>query len=508
LVNRDFLRDPHVRATFLEILNSRGNVARVLRAMHEVGFLGKYIPEFGKLTCFVQHEFYHQYTADEHTLVCLEKLDQIWEASEPPYSHYSEMFGAVERPFVLYLALLLHDAGKAENTGRHSEVGGQLALKVANRLELDGATTHALRLLIENHLVMATTSQRRDLEDEANIRQFAGQVQTVENLRMLTLHTFADSLGTSDQLWNSFKDSLLLMLYRKTLHVLTGGTEFVHAEQRERELLEEEIARSLPRTFGEDELHAHFEHLPSRYFQIHDAREIAHDLGLTHRFMHLQITEEDQALEPVISWHNERDRGYTTLKICTWDRLGLFSKISGSLSAAGINILSSQSFTRTDGIALDTFYVSDAQGGTLVTRESRERFEEILLKVLTGQPVDLPALIAGQRTARPLYQSHEGERIPTRIEIDNQSSPTRTIVEVETEDRIGLLYTISQVFSELELNIAVAKILTEKGAAVDTFYVADILGLKLEDAPMLKLIERRLHEAIRALDPPPAAKVA
>src|SRR5687768_161567 len=153
--------------------------------------------------------------------------------------------------------------------------------------------------------------------------------------------------------------------------------------------------------------------------------------------MHLQLTEEDKALEPVISWHNEPDRGYTTLKICTWDRLGLFSKITGSLSAAGINILSSQSFTRADGIALDTFYVSDAQGGRLITREQRERFEDILRKVLTLEPVDLPALIAKQRTARPLYQSNEDERIPTRIDIDNNSSNARTIIEVETEDRLG-----------------------------------------------------------------------
>jgi [protein-PII] uridylyltransferase len=508
LVNRDFLRDEHVRATFLEILNSRGNVARVLRAMHEVGLLGKYMPEFGRLTCLVQHEFYHQYTADEHTLVCLQKLDQVWEAKEAPFSNYEEIFRELERPFVLYLALLLHDAGKADHTGRHSEIGGQLALKVARRLELDGATTHALRLLIENHLVMATTSQRRDLEDESIVRQFATQVQTVENLRMLTLHTFADSLGTSDHLWNSFKDSLLITLYRKAFDMLSGSTQFVRAEQRERELLEEEISRTLPRTFGEDELHAHFAHLPPRYFQLHDVREIAHDLGLTHQFMHLQLTEEDKALEPVISWRNERDRGYTALKICTWDRLGLFSKITGSLSAAGINILSSQGFTRTDGIVLDTFYVVEAQDGTFVTREGRDRFEEILRKVLTGEPVDLPALIARQRSARPLYQSLEGERIPTRIAIDNQSSATRTIIEVETEDRIGLLYTISQVFAELELNIAVAKILTEKGAAVDTFYVTDILGRKIEDAPVLKLIERRLHEAIRALDQPQRAQAA
>src|SRR5260221_2848151 len=167
LVDRTFLYDEHLRETFLEILNQRGNVGHVLRAMHEVGLLGKYIPEFGKLTCLVQHEFYHQYAADEHTLICLEKLDKVWEAEKPPFSHYAEMFRNVEHQFVLYLALLLHDAGKAYHTGKHEQMGGLLAMRVARRLNLDGATTHTLRLLIENHVVMSQISQRRDLEDLA-----------------------------------------------------------------------------------------------------------------------------------------------------------------------------------------------------------------------------------------------------------------------------------------------------------------------------------------------------
>src|SRR6266540_3390557 len=339
LVDRAFLRDQHVRETFLEILNQRGNVAPILRAMHEVGLLGKYVPEFGRLTCLVQHEFYHQYTADEHTLVCLEKLDEIWEGRQPLLSHYTEIFQTIERPFVLYLALLLHDAGKALHTGKHSEIGRQLALAVAKRLGLDGATSHTLGLLIEQHLTMAQISQRRDLEDAAVIRSFAAQVQSADNLKLLTLHTIADSLGTSDKLWNGFKDSLLLLLYHRTLEWIAGGTAFIRAEERQRELLAEQVRAVKSGTVSEEELQAHFANLPPRYFQIHSTKDILADLTLAHLFMHRQVAEEDIALEPVVTWHNEVDRGYTAVKVCTWDRPGLFTQIAGSLTAAGLNIL-------------------------------------------------------------------------------------------------------------------------------------------------------------------------
>ena len=136
------------------------------------------------------------------------------------------------------------------------------------------------------------------------------------------------------------------------------------------------------------------------------------------------------------------------MKVCTWDRAGLFSKIAGSFSAAGLNILSAQIFTRTDGIVLDTFFVTDGQTGGMVPREARDKFENILLNALTKDDVDFPALIAKQKTTRPLYQTWSGERIPTRIHFDNDTSQRHTVIEIETEDRFGLLYVISQALSE------------------------------------------------------------
>lgn len=499
LVNREFLEDEHIHQTFLEILNQRGNVGRILRAMHETGLLGKYIPEFGKLTCLVQHEFYHQYTADEHTLVCIGKLDDLAEAKEASLNHYSQLFQQVERPLILYLALLLHDAGKALDEGDHSDSGARIALAVAERLGLDGATSHSLRLIVENHLLLAQISQRRDLEDPSVIRALAAQVQTRENAIMLTLLTYADSVGTSDQLWNSFKDSLLWTLFSRTMDLFSGATDLNRAEERQLQLLKEQVTGILPSTFNHDEIGAHFHHLPPRYFQIHNARQIAADITMAHRFMHLQLAEEDKALEPIVIWHNEPDRGYTSVHICTWDRAGLFAKIAGSLAAAGVNILSAQIFTRTDGIILDTFFVNDAQGAALAKKEEKEAFEKILKEALTGH-VDFPALIAKKRAPQRIYQSLEGERMPTIIGFDNETAENRTILDIQTEDRIGLLFYISRTLAELGLDISLAKIMTEKGAAVDTFYLTTWDKQKINSAEHRQYIEHRLQEAMAALD--------
>src|SRR6185295_6589027 len=349
---------------------------------------------------------------------------------------------------------------------------------------------HSLCLLVENHLLMAQVSQRRDLEDPSVIRNFAAQMQTRENAMMLTLMTYADSRGTSDKLWNSFKDSLLWTLFSRSMDVLAGTTDFIRAESKQMELLKEEVTGLLPPTFSPDEIEAHFQHLPPRYFQIHSARQIVADITLAHRFMHLQIAEEDKALEPVIIWHNEPDRGYTSVHICTWDRAGLFTKIAGSLTAAGLNILSAQIFTRSDGIILDTFFVNDAKGAVLAKKEEKEAFEKILNDALTGKIVDFPQLIAKQKVNR-IYQALEGEKIPTAIGFDNETSANFTILDIQTEDRIGLLYYISRTLADLGLDIFLAKILTEKGAAVDTFYLTTWDKYKINSPEQQVHIETR-----------------
>jgi [protein-PII] uridylyltransferase len=502
LVDRNFLNDKHVHETFLTILAQRGSVAPILRAMHEVNLLGKYIPEFGKLTCLVQHEFYHQYAADEHTLVCLEQLDRVWEAQEEPYKHYAPLFQNLERPGLLYLALLLHDVGKAEHhkRGRHPEVSAAMAARAAKRLQLDVSAAHTLRVVIENHLLMAGVSQRRDLDDDAVIRNFARKIETPEALNLLTLLTFADSQGTSDKLWNGFKDTLLWQLHSHTMNLLTGGAEFIRAGEERRELLLKEVRELAAKSLSGGEVEAHFATLPLRYFQIRTAKEVVDDLELAHHFMRRLILEDDHALSSVTAWRDEPDRGYGAVKVCTWDCAGLFSKIVGSLSAAGLNILGAQIFTRDDGIVLDTFFVNDGRTGNLANHQQHDKFGDSLEKVLAGEKIDLSALIARQIIRQPLlHQAYAGERMATEIRFDNEESETRTLIEIETEDHLGLLYVISQTFSELALNIVNARIMTECGAAIDSFDVSELDGGKITSPERQKFIENKLCQAISRL---------
>jgi [protein-PII] uridylyltransferase len=284
------------------------------------------------------------------------------------------------------------------------------------------------------------------------------------------------------------------------MQVLNASTEFIMVEERQRELLMESVRRVVSDRVSPEELQGHFATLPLHYYQIHPAQRIAADVELVHKFLRRQFADGEEPLAPVIAWHIEPDRGYTAVTVCTWDRAGLFSKIAGSLSAAGMNILSAQVFTRTDGVVLDTLFVNDARTDTLVKPEARDEAEAILTRALVGQAVDFRGLIARHKGAHTLYQAPTGERLPTSIRFESAEEELPTIIEVETEDRIGLLFAICEAMTELGLDILVAKISTEKGAVFDVFYVVEEDGEKILRPARQRAIEQRLRRTVTELD--------
>jgi [protein-PII] uridylyltransferase len=502
LVDRAFQRSLEVRDTFLGILQHKGQVARCLRRMHEVEFLGKYIPEFGRLTCLVQHEFFHRYTADEHTLQVIEHLDRIIDATEPPHVNYRKIFQQVEHPHVLYLALLLHDVGKAANVDHHAEASLEMARKVADRLRLSDDETAELLFLVRDHLKLSMLSQRRDLDDQATIDAAARIVKTDVNLDELLLLTFADAAGTSLKTWTDWNEALLWELYRRTKRTLTGAERARDILSRRIEQLYKEVSAKLKDQLPLEEIYSHFELMPASYYINTSAADVERHLMVIHRFLtrQLEVEEATDALVPVVDWQSFPAQSYSQVSICTWDRLGLFSKICGALASAELNILRANVYTRGDHVVLDLFDVCDKELAAVSDQRAIQAAEGMLERMLSNREnIEFPEVLKRLRAIRGETPRIREVRIPTVIEIDNEISKGRTIIEIQTEDRLGLLFTITHTLSELNLDISFAKISTEKGAAIDVFYVQDQLGKKIIDDARLDVIRARLETAINLL---------
>lgn len=501
-VDRAFQYSPAARDSFLAILQHKGQVARILRRMHETEVLGKYLPEFGKLTCLVQHEFFHRYTADEHTLQVIEHLDRVIDATRPPHENYRKLFQQIEHPHILYLAILFHDVGKAANADRHAEVSVELARKAAARLKLTADETATLTFLVRDHLKLSMLSQRRDIDDQATIDAAARIVKNEVNLDLLHLLTFADAAGTSIKTWSDWKEALLWGLYHRTKQALAGPERAKNILSRRIEQLYKEVSAKLKNELPLEEIYSHCELMPASYYINTSAEQIVEHLRLIHQFLARQFDVEHpaDALVPVVAWQAHPAHGYSQVAIASWDRLGLFSKICGAFAFAGLNILRAQIYTRGDHVVLDIFDVADRELNAVTDPKTIQTAEQMLQRTLTYQEViHFADLLARIRRERPETPRIREATIPTEIQFDNDISQSRTVIEIQTEDRLGLLYMLTQTMSDLNLDISFAKISTEKGAAIDSFYVQDQHGHKITAPDRLDLIRAKIHSAIDRL---------
>ncbi len=497
LVDRTFQYARATRETFLAICSRKGQVGRIFRAMHEVDFLGRYIPEFGQLTCLVQHEFFHRYTADEHTLVCVEKLDMLVDTPDPKFAEYKKLFQKLEDPGVLYLAMLLHDTGKAANAKVHAEASALFAQKVSRRLQLNAEQRKALVLLVDNHIVLSMTAQRRNIEDPATIAEFAGLIKSQPNLDALMLLTLADGQGTGDENWSDWKEGLVWGLFRSTASYLADGEAFYRQRTIEREGLRDLVRKKMAAEYRE-EIDAHFEHMPERYFQSYGVADVTEHLRLFRTFLEAQHQEDWPPLAPVVKWIAHSHRGHSEFLFCGWDRKELLSRIAGSLTVAQLNILGADVFTRTDNLVLDIFRVCSTNFEAVTDERDIALVEKRLRQSLEAEDFDFSPLLAKSLKKRGFQLSQELD-FPTRIVIDNDAHPVYTLVDIQTPDRLGLLYKLLNAFAETGVQIALSRISTEKGAAIDAFYVTDGDGKKLRSAAAISRLQKALQVASQAL---------
>ena len=483
------------REIFKAILSKKGEVGRALRLMHRIDFLGRYVPEFGKLTCLVQHEFFHRYTADEHTLLCIDKLDALMRTNDPKLIPYRRLFENLEEPFVLYLALLLHDTGRAVGARPHSEASALFAQSVAKRLQLSPEQRKSLILLVDHHVTLSSIAQQRNLDDPATIAEFAKVVRNQKNLHALMLLTLADGQGTTGQSWSDWKESLVWQLFQATSQYLADQKSYQEQTKIERESLEAAAAAELPSDFA-DEIEAHFEFMPDNYFRASDVAEIVQHLNLFRSFFENTSTQLDRPLVPAVNWEAFPQFGHSIASFCTWDRLHLLAKIAGSFSVVPLNILSADIFPREDHAILAVFRVCDTKGQAVTEGQDRAQVENTLRHALEVEIFEFASLL---EEARHKIQHRRLEELefPAGIAIDNKAHPTYTLVQIEAPDRVGLLYDLLTALEQEGTNIVLSRISTQKGAAIDTFYITDSSSrAKITDSHRMAALQRRLRSAI------------
>jgi [protein-PII] uridylyltransferase len=492
LVDRTFQYSRENRTVFLAILSRKGEVSRILRLMHDLGFLGKYLPEFAPLTCLVQHEFFHRYTADEHTLRCIDKIDELLFSTNPKLGRYAKIFRHLEDPAILHLAMLLHDAGKAANTKRHEEASALAAQKIARRLQLAPDRKRMLITLVSAHGEMSGLARTRNIEDPATVEEFAGIVRDTVTLDMLAIITLADGMGTSDEAWSDWKEQMVWMLYDQTRRYLADGPNFLEERRRRRGDLEREVRSLLPSAFAE-EVEVHFSGMPERYFTAKEGPEIAGHLRLFRRFFEQGITTHGPHLAPVVEWVDHPAAGHAEVRVCGWDRERLLERIAAAFLGSGINVLSADVYTRADSLALDLFRVANHRNEPLPGERDRKAFEKRLTELLLAP--------GRRRVPVPVVRSSAGtvltpdEELPFWVTVNNNAHPECTILEVQATDRLGLLYHLLRAITHGGTTIEAARIATEQRAALDVFYLRSKDGSKITERTDLLRLEKRLRLA-------------
>jgi len=307
------------------------------------------------------------------------------------------------------------------------------------------------------------------------------------------LLTLADGQGTGDENWSDWKESLVWQLYRSTTQFLEDETSFFRQRRIEREELRTQVAALLPKDFGE-EVEAHFQYMPDYYFQTNPADDIGAHVRLFRGFLEREAKGLENALVPLVKWVPHEQQGHTEVWICTWDRQALLTKIAGSISVAHLNILSADIFTRGDSMALDFFRVCDTKFQAVTDQRDIQAVEKMLKQALSQEDFDFRPLLEKAKK-RPGFHLSQELDFPTRISIDNGAHPVYTLVDIQTPDRLGLLYYLLRAFADTRVNIVLSRITTEKGAAIDSFYVTDQEGRKVRDADHITEIQHALQEA-------------
>lgn len=477
-INRKVQNDKRAAAIFLDILLADKDAEATLRKMSDAGVLGRYFPEFGRVTGQTQFNMYHVYTVDEHTLVAigiLHALESGERKDELPMA--TSVMKRIQQRRVLYLALLCHDIAKGGH-GDHAELGVAITRKLAARLGFTNEEAETAGWLVQNHLLLSATALKRDLADPKTLEDFIAKVQTPERLKLLFVLTVADMRAVGSSVWNAWKASLLRELLARAETAL--GSSETPLPQLETDALRAALIKALAGWEEEEVDHYLSQTTPGYLAALNVARH-----AVVARMLK-QAAEMEQTV--LIDTHHDYERVSTEIIVATADRKRLFSKLAGAMALAGANITHAKIFTLKNDMAIDIFQVQDAAHDVFDRPDRLAKMSVYIEQALSGE-LDLAEAFAERQKADKARRGYVSEG---QVFIENAASNVHTLVEISGSDRPGLLYQVTRAMGELGLSIHSAHISTFGSQISDVFYVKDNFGMKITHADKIEELRDRL----------------
>jgi [protein-PII] uridylyltransferase len=500
LVNNSFRSSRRTSRSMLNLMKLGSSAFKQLEVMLQTGLLALYIPEFENIRCQVQHDAYHIYTVDKHSLLTFLELSLMREEDKYP-------FAEIDRPEYLFLTALLHDIGKGIGH-KHAGKGADLIPKIAGRMGLEENVVRDMVFVVRHHLLLVDVATRRDLEDEKIIVECAQKIQDIKRLNMLYLLTIADSKATGSRAWTAWKAALMDELYLKIKHILQRGELATPQTTTRIQKVLAQVKDGLTPALKNPAVLKHIENMPGDYLLTVTPHKI---------LRHIQLAQE--LSDKKFALFIEAKNGFRELTVLAEDKPGLFAQISGVLALNDLDVLGTQIFTWGDGIAVDIFQLRElieepadethmSHGDTKDNENNPplppfgkgglggfsgeirwKKVAEDLEKTLSGR-LSFDYRLAEKTTPLPLQTKKRGRS--SKVVIDNESSDFYTVIEVYTDDRPGLLYSLARTLFDMGLDIRSAKISTKVDQVVDVFYVRDLYGQKIYHPEQCEEIQKAL----------------
>ncbi len=443
----------------LKITLALPHASVALRVLQNTDLMQVLFPEWDSVVSLVVRDFYHRYTVDEHTLVCIERLSTLRQTQDPAARRFAALLSEIDNPAVLLFALLYHDVGKGAFTGDHSTVSLEWALAAMQRMQVPQDEQDTVAFLVLHHLALSEVMNGRDLSDPDTARALADRVGTIERLKLLAVLTYADISGVNPGAMTPWRLEQLWRVYRMGQQELTRELETARIQE-----VPENLAARADFLKG----------FPVRYLRTHSASEIE---------SHIKLYELSRPTGVAVKL--EHTEGAWRAIIVARDMPFLFASLAGAFSSFGLDILKAEAFSNARGQILDTFVFGDPRRTLELNPSESDRLLDLIRKVATGK-TDVRNLLKNRPQPEPKRAAE-----PARVEFDSEACATATLVEINAEDRPGLLYNLATAFSSAACNIDVVLIDTKGHRAMDVFYVAH-QGAKLTPATQLILKERLL----------------